>query len=307
VNVSLIGGTGFVGSHVVTALVEAGHRPRLLYRDSQQGPLAELDQCEVVRGVVEDPAAVAECVDGADAVIYLIGILREFPSKGITFEDLQHRGVSRTIAAAEGAGVDRFLLMSAVGARPEGTPYQRTKFLAEEDLRASGLRWTVFRPSVIYGNPRGRMEFCTQLRRDIIDSPLPAPLFYPGVLPLGAGSFQLAPVAVEDVAQAFVRSLDRPETEGRVLELCGPDPKSWKEILQTIAAAVGKRKLMLPAPALGVKAIATLFGGQPWFPITRDQITMLLEGNVCADDSAFPLLGIERTRFDIDSLAYLRD
>jgi NADH dehydrogenase len=306
VKVSLIGGTGFVGCHIVTALVEAGHRPRLLYRDSQQGPLAELDQCEIVRGVVEDPAAVAECVDGADAVLYLIGILREFPSKGITFDELQYQGVSRAIAAAQAAGVDRFLLMSAMGAKPDGTPYQRTKFLAEQDLRSSGLRWTIFRPSVIFGDPRGRMEFCTQLRRDIIDRPLPAPLFYPGLLPLGAGSFELAPVAVEDVAQAFVRSLDRPATEGQTFELCGPDPKSWKEILQTIAAAVGKRKLMLPAPAMGVKAVAALLDGQAWFPITRDQITMLLEGNVCTDDSAFRLLGIERTRFDVDGLSYLQ-
>jgi NADH dehydrogenase len=305
VKVSLIGGTGFVGSHIVTALLDAGHTPRLLVRSDSHGPLAELGACEVVRGDVQDPAAVAECVEGSDAVMYLIGILREFPARGVTFDELQHRGVTRTIAAAQSAGVDRFVLMSANGVKPDGTAYQRTKYLAEEELKASGLRWTIFRPSVIFGDPRGRMELCTQLKRDIIDGLLPAPLFYPGLLPTGAGAFQLAPVAVEDVAQAFARSLERPETEGRTFELCGPDAKSWKEILQTVAAAVGKRKLMLPAPALGVKALAALLDGQPWFPITGDQITMLLEGNVCDDDSAFALLGIERTRFGVDSLAYL--
>lgn len=304
--VSLIGGTGFVGSHIVTALIEAGHTPRLMIRDSHQGPLAELEECEIVRGAVQDPGAVAECVEGADAVMYLIGILREFPSEGVTFEELQHHGASRTIAAAKGAGVERFLLMSANGVRADGTAYQRTKYQAEEDLRASGLRWTIFRPSVIFGDPRGRMEFCTQLRRDIIDSPLPAPLFYPGLLPTGAGGFQLAPVAVEDLAQVFVRALDRPETEGRVFELCGPDALTWREILETIAAAVGRRKLMLPAPALGVKAAAALLDGQPWFPITGDQLAMLMEGNLCDDDSAFRLLGVERTRFDVASLTYLR-
>ena len=196
--------------------------------------------------------------------------------------------------------------MSANGVRADGTAYQRTKYQAEEDLKASGLRWTIFRPSVIFGDPRGRMEFCTQLRRDIIDSPLPAPLFYPGLLPKGAGGFQLAPVAVEDLAQVFVRALDRPEMEGRVFELCGPDALTWKEILQTIAAAVGGRKLMLPAPALGVKAAAALLDGQPWFPITGDQLAMLMEGNLCDDDSAFRLLGVERTGFDVASLTYLR-
>ena len=98
--VSLIGGTGFVGSHIVTALIEAGHTPRLMIRDRHQGPLAELEECEIVRGAVQDPGAVAECVEGADAVVYLIGILREFPSKGVTFEELQHHGASRTIAAS---------------------------------------------------------------------------------------------------------------------------------------------------------------------------------------------------------------
>ena len=305
--VSLIGGTGFVGSHIVPALIAAGHVPRLLMRHPESGHGLPLDRCEVVLGDVEDLAAVIQCVTGADAVIYLIGILREFPARGISFEGLQSRGVALTLSACNLKGVGRFLLMSANGVKPDGTAYQRTKFQAEEAVKASGLRWTIFRPSVIFGRPQGRMEFCTQLRRDIIDSPLPAPLFYPGLLPMGAGGFQLAPVAVEDVAQAFVRALDKPETEGRSLELCGPEPKSWREILETIAAAVGKRKMMLPAPALGVRTAAALFDRFPWFPITRDQITMLLEGNVCADASAYPLLGIQPQAFTVANLSYLNE
>ncbi|MBP6734442.1 MAG: NAD(P)H-binding protein [Chromatiaceae bacterium] len=305
--VSLIGGTGFVGSHIVPALIAAGHVPRLLMRHPESGHGLPLDHCEVVLGDVEDLAAVIQCVTGADAVIYLIGILREFPARGISFEGLQSRGVALTLSACNLKGVGRFLLMSANGVKPDGTAYQRTKFQAEEAVKASGLRWTIFRPSVIFGRPQGRMEFCTQLRRDIIDSPLPAPLFYPGLLPMGAGGFQLAPVAVEDVAQAFVRALDKPETEGRSLELCGPEPKSWREILETIAAAVGKRKMMLPAPALGVRTAAALFDRFPWFPITRDQITMLLEGNVCADASAYPLLGIQPQAFTVANLSYLNE
>jgi uncharacterized protein YbjT (DUF2867 family) len=305
--VSVIGGTGFVGSHLVPALLAAGHVPRLLMRNPESGQGLPLDRCEVVLGEVEDLAAVTACVTGADAVVYLIGILREFPARGISFAGLQFLGVERTLAACQTAGVGRFLLMSANGVKPDGTAYQRTKYQAEEAVKASGLRWTIFRPSVIFGRPQGRMEFCTQLRRDIIDSPLPAPLFYPGLLPMGAGSFQLAPVAVVDVAQAFVRALAKAETEGRVFELCGPEPKSWREILETIAAAVGKRKMLLPAPALGVRTAAALLDRFPWFPITRDQITMLLEGNVCAEASAFPLLGIQPQAFTVASLSYLNE
>lgn len=304
--VSLIGGTGFVGSHIVPALLEAGHTPRLLVRREYEAALRSEQICEIVRGDVGDAAAIAKCVEGADAVVYLIGILREYPSRGVTFDELQLRGVERTIDAAVKARADRLLLMSANGVKPDGTAYQRTKYRAEQAVKASELGWTIFRPSVIFGEPKGRMEFCTQLRRDIIDSPFPAPLFYSGLLPFDAGKFELSPVAVEDVAQAFVRSLDLPETLGKTLQLCGPERRSWKQILETIAAAVGKKKLMIPAPAFGIKAAAALLDGQPWFPITRDQIAMLLEGNLCDDADAFRLLSIEPRRFDVESLAYLK-
>ena len=305
--VSLIGATGFVGSHLVPALQAAGHQPRLLVRDRPDRDLSGFAGCERVSGSIDDPEAVAKCLAGAEAVIYLIGILRAFPERGLTFEALQQTGVEHSIAAARAAGVERFLLMSANGVKADGTPYQRTKQAAEEALRASGLRWTIFRPSVIFGDPRGHQEFCTQLRRDLIDPPWPAPLFYPGLLPFKAGAFQLAPVAVEDVAEAFVRALDHPETLGQIFPLCGPHPLSWRQILETIAAATGRRKWMLPAPALGVRAVAAVLDRQPWFPVTGDQITMLMEGNLCDNDEAFRRLGITPKPFEAAALAYLRE
>jgi NADH dehydrogenase len=305
--VSLIGGTGFVGSHIVERLLAAGHKPRLLVRPGSEGHVHRPNECELIAGDVEDAAALTEVLTGAEAVVFLIGILREFPGRGVTFDHLQFRAAQRVIETARELDVRRFLLMSANGVRPDGNPYQRSKFMAEETLRASGLDGTIFRPSVIFGDPWGRMEFCTQLRRDIIDSPLPAPLFYGGLLPTGAGAFELAPVHVDDVAEAFVRALALPEAVGQTFQLCGPDNLSWKRILTTIASAVGKTKLMVPAPALAVKGAAALLEGQAWFPITRDQIDMLLEGNVCDEPGAFRVLGIEPTRFDELSLGYLND
>ena len=304
--VSVIGGTGFVGSYIVERLIAAGHTPRLLVRPGSVDRVADPQASELVEGDARDPKAIAETLEGSQAVIYLIGLLREHPERGITFEEMHLRAVERTIEAARTKGVRRFVLMSANGVKPEGTPYQRTKYQAEQALRASGLDWTIFQPSVVFGDPRGRMEFCTQLKRDIIDSPLPAPLFYEGLMPIGAGAFELAPVSVSDVATAFVESLERPETVGHVFQLCGPDLLTWKQILTTIASAVGKTKLMVPAPAFGVKAAAALLDRQPWFPITRDQITMLLEGNTCDEPGAFDILGIAPERFDEVSLTYLR-
>jgi uncharacterized protein YbjT (DUF2867 family) len=303
--VSIFGGTGFVGSYVVDELIAGGHHPRLLVRPGSEGRSPESGNADSVSGDLTDTAAIMRCLEGADAAIYLVGLLREFPDRGITFDELHQHAAERTMRAAEEQGVSRFVLMSANGVRADGTAYQATKYAAEEALRSTNLDWTVFRPSVIFGDPRGRMEFCTQLRRDIIDSPLPAPLFYGGLNPFGAGSFQLAPVHVHDVGRAFVYALQRPETIGRTLELCGPDRLTWKEILTTIAAAVGKTKLMLPAPAVAIQAVASILDSQPWFPITRDQLAMLLEGNVCSEPGAFDLLGIRPTPFGVESLAYL--
>jgi NADH dehydrogenase len=303
--VGVIGGTGFVGVHLVDRLLAEGHRPRLLVRSESGHKVERAADCELVPGDLEQPGALDQCLEGTEAVIYLIGLLRELPAQGITFDAMHRVGVERTIAVARSQGVGRFLLMSANGVRSDGTAYQRTKLQAEEALRASGLRWTIFRPSVIYGNPRGRMELCSQLKRDLIDSPLPAPLFFPGWLPTGAGDFQLAPVAVEDVVAAFTLALTDPSTESQIYSLCGPDRLSWRSILETIAAATGRTKWMLPAPALAIGAVAGLLDRFPWFPITRDQLQMLLEGNVCYENDGFARLGLAPTRFGPDALRYL--
>ncbi len=142
--VSIIGGTGFVGTYLIDALLQAGHTPRVLVRAGSERKLAAAAQCETVPGDISDAAALDLCLQGTDAVIYLIGILREFPAKGITFEESQFHGVERTVAAAQRQGVKQFILMSANGVKAGGTKYQDTKFRAEQCVQASGLAWTVF-------------------------------------------------------------------------------------------------------------------------------------------------------------------
>jgi len=303
--VGLFGGTGFVGSYLVDELLARGHRPRLLVRP---GSAARVGRgCETVSGSVEDDEAVRGTVEGCEAVAFNIGILREFPDQGVTFEALQHRAAVRAMEAAGAAGVRRFLLMSANGAKPDGTPYQRTKYRAEEHLRGTDLEWTIFRPSVIFGDPRGRSEFATRLREEVVAPPVPAPLFHPGLLPLNAGRFELQPVHVADVAGVFVRALETPGATRRTYVLCGPKALSWAHIIQVIARASGKRrKLVFPVPALAVKAAAAPLERFEFSPVTRDQITMLLEGNTGDSSEVFREFGIAPTPFDEASLAYLK-
>jgi len=174
--VAVIGGTGFVGGYLVDALLNASHAVSLMVRVGSEGKV-QADVWRKTSGDVADKSAVEATVEGCDAVIYCVGILRESPARGITFEGLQFDGAVRAVDAAKSKGVRRFLLMSANGAKVPGTPYQETKKRAEDYLLASGLDATVFRPSVIFGDPNGKMEIATQLYRDIVRPPIPAPSF----------------------------------------------------------------------------------------------------------------------------------
>ena len=304
--VALFGGTGFVGSYLVDALLAHGHTPRLLVRPGSESKVVQPERCEIVPGDIDDRDAIAACLKGADAAIYNIGLLREFPAQGVTWEKMHYQGAARVIDAAVEAGVKRFVLMSANGVKPDGTGYQSTKFRAEQHLAASGLDWTVFRPSVVFGDPRGRMEFCSMLYQQMLKPPIPAPLFHNGLWPSGAGRFRMSPVAVEDVAEAFVRALETPASVRRVFPLGGPEALEWRDILDAIAQAAGKRKLKVPAPVAVPRAAAALLDRFAWFPVTRAQLDMLLEGNACDGSEAWSMFGIEPQRFEPAALDYVK-
>ena len=193
--------------------------------------------------------------------------------------------------------------MSANGVDAEATPYQQTKREAERYIEASGLDWTVLRPSVVFGDPRGRMEFATQLYEDIVRLPLPAIGFYTGVRP-STGAVSMSPVHVEDVAAAFVRCLADPATVGKTYGLGGPERLSWVEMIRRVARAVGKKKVVLPMP-IALMRLAFL-DWLPLFPVTRDQLTMLEQGNVVDDHELRALTGREPLAFDPSNLDYLK-
>ncbi len=303
--VAVFGATGFVGGYLIDALLAQGHEPAVLVRPGSEDKLRQPGRCQQVSGDIAGAQAVRDCLEGCDAAIYNIGILREFPQRGISYQALHFEGAKRVIDLCGETGVGRFLLMSANGARADGTGYQKTKFMAEQYLQTSGLDWTIFRPSVLFGDPRGNLEFATQLQRDLIRPPLPAPLFHPGLLPFGAGAFGLSPVHVEDVAGAFVAALDRPEAVGRIYHLGGPECLAWKDLIRIIAEAGGSRKLTVPAPVWAVRLAARIFERFDGFPVTRDQIDMLLEGNCCGPEELREGFGIEPRGFGPGTLVYL--
>jgi len=302
--VAIIGATGFVGGHLVEALIANGYEPSVLVRPGSQGKLRCADRCRIVSGkmsVVDLQNVLRDC----EAVIYNVGILREFPRQGITFEATQYQGVVDTLEAARRVDVRRMLLMSANGIRQPGVAYQETKLRAELALKASGLAYTIFRPSVIFGDPHGGMEFATQLYRDMVKPPLPALAFHTGCKP-STGQLLMSPVHVADVAAAFVAALDNEDTIDRTYTLGGPDTLSWTDMLRCIAAACGRHKMIVPVPISVMQLAATLLDRLPVFPVTRDQLTMLAEGNTASPDDLQSLIGRPAKKFAADNLAYLR-
>ncbi|MBN2644827.1 MAG: complex I NDUFA9 subunit family protein [Desulfuromonadaceae bacterium] len=283
----LTGATGFVGSTILHHLTAQGHHIRCLVRapekQYQEDANTLVTRCP---GDVLSPRSLEDAMAGCEAVIHLVGIIREFPRRGIRFQRLHVEATRNILAAATKAGIRRYLHMSANGEGPaEATSYLGTKRQAEELVHHNGLDWTIFRPSLIYGQGG---EFTRMLATQIRLAPL--------VPVIGSGNYRLSPVHVDDIASAFVSALDRPASLGKTYCCCGPENYSYNELIDVFAAGLGKkpaRKLHVPAPLL--RTAAQLFQGCPLFPVTTEQISLLLRGNSCTDDSWIKELDIKRT------------
>lgn len=304
-HVAIVGGTGFVGGYLIEALLGEGHTVSTLVRQGSETKVRQHDRVRVCSGDLSSQTALDETCEGCNAVIYNVGILREFPRRGITFEEMQYRGVERTLAAAKKAGVGRFLLMSANGVRAGGTPYQDTKIRAEVLVRNSGLDFVIFRPSVIFGDPRGLMEIGTQLHRDMVKPPIPAIGFHTGWIP-AKGAIMMSPVYVQDVADAFAAALHDDSLAGQTIEIGGPENISWTEMIRRIAMATGTKKLIIPMPIGLMKLAAFFLDWIPFFPVTRDQLTMLEEGNEANSSVLQNIISRTSRPFDSESLSYLK-
>jgi NADH dehydrogenase len=266
------GGTGFVGREIVSGLIAAGHKVRCLVRKGSENKLPNYDGLERVFGDATEISTLHGALDGCDAVIHLIGIIREVAGRGVTFERLHVEATENIVNLTVESGVRRYLHMSANGADAEGkTGYQTTKWRAEELVRRADLDWTIFRPSVIFG-PEG--EFVKMLVSMVKSLPV--------VPVIGSGRYEMQPVAVGQVADSFVRALDMPQTVGRTYRLAGLRPHSYMELLDAVSFALGKGPVKtLRQPLFLMRPAIKLLQSFQRFPITADQLTMLLQGNVC--------------------------
>lgn len=280
----IAGGTGFVGGHLTAELLKRGHELVLLSHARSGSTAAGVT---FVKGDVVDPAGYGAAMKGCDAAINLVGIIREFPAKGVTFERLHVEATAGMVQATQHAGVLRYLQMSALGTRLDAVSgYHRTKWRGEEIVRGSGLAWTIFRPSLIFG-PRD--AFVNMLADNLRLAP---------VMPtMGDGTYRLQPIHGSDVARCYADALEKPETAGQTFELCGEDRLTYRELLDAIAGAMGRSRPWKPALPLSLmKPVIKALQGFKAFPITMDQLQMLLEENICD--------GCWRKTFDFEPIRF---
>lgn len=275
-NICVLGGTGFVGTELVTRLVREGHWVRVPTRSPGHGQhLRVLSTVQLMTANVHDLRTLGQLLAGMDAVINLIGILNE--SGRATFQSVHADLAAKLVAAARGAKIRRLLQMSAVGADRERGPsrYLRSKGEAEALIRAAGahLDYTIFRPSVIFGPG------------DSLTNRFAALLgLSGGFLPLARSQARFAPVYVGDVANAIVGTLDRRESFGETYELCGPEILTLERIVRMSAAVAQLPCRMLRLPDVLGWLQAALLGLIPGKPFSLDNFRSLTVDSVCTQD-----------------------
>ena len=309
--VTVFGGSGFIGRHVVRALARRGYRVRVAVRQPELAfflqPLGNVGQIHAVQANLRYPASIAAAVQGADAVVNLVGILTEDGKQ--RFDSVQAQGAAAVAEAAKAAGITRFVQMSAIGADLNSESiYARTKAEGEQAVLAAIPSAVILRPSIVFGPEDSFFNRFASLARI-------AP-----VLPLvGGGETQFQPVFVGDVAEAVARGIDGTLKGGTIYELGGPQVATFRQLLAFVCETTGRKRALVPLP-FGVARVQAgvmealkyaTFGLLPEeFLLTRDQVTLLEKNNVVseaakAEGRTLEGMGIEADTYETVVPTYL--
>ncbi|MBF7083976.1 complex I NDUFA9 subunit family protein [Desulfallas sp. Bu1-1] len=244
------GGTGLVGKHLVRALMEKGYQVRCLVRSQQKAGELLPPGVELVRGEINDLAAVKKACKGVKKIIHLVAIIREHGEN--TFEHINVEGTLNLVIAAGQAGVERFIHMSALGAcNNPRYKYAYSKWRGEEAVVQSGLNWTILRPSIIYGHG---FNFFDRMLQSLRMCPRP---FVP--IP-GKGSTLFQPIAVEDVVRCLCMICENSATVGQIIEIGGPEHLSYVQMLDRLLEHLGEKRYKLHIPMPLMRLVVPLMG-----------------------------------------------
>ena len=276
--VLVTGANGFVGSHAIPALLEAGHRVLALVRDDQAAdivgrrlPEASRASVELRRGDINRPDTLGAALAGADAVVHLAAIPRDWDN-GATLRLVNSEGTRNVVQAMRTAGVDRLVHLGALGVVDEpDLHYGSSKAKAMAIVRDSGLRWTILSPSLLFGPRDGFFNILAGLVR-----------MSPGIVPItGKGLARFQPLAIEDLARALVMALGDEAYVERELLLGGPRYWTYREIMEEVLRGMGRRRALVPMPVALIRLVAG--AAEKFrlpFPVATDQLRQLRYDNV---------------------------
>jgi len=289
--VTIYGGSGFVGRHLVRALAKRGWRIRVAVRRPDLAghlqPLGVVGQIMPVQANLRYPDSVARAAEGASAIVNLVGIL--YQSGAQRFDAVQAGGAEAVAKAAKKEGA-RLVQMSAIGAdKNSKSNYGRTKALGEQAAFAAKRDAVVVRPSIVFGPEDDFFNRFAALARMSPFLPL-----------IGGGQTKFQPVFVGDVAEAIAKAVEGEARGGEIYELGGPEVKSFRELLELTLEEIGRNRLLLPLPWTVARVQAFFMEMMPKPMLTRDQVTMLETDNVVSekairDGRTLEGLGIEPT------------
>jgi len=274
--ICIIGGSGFVGRAIVEQAIGAGHQVSVACRHPERARDLLVKGAKLARVDVVDGRGLDAAVADHDVVIYLVGLL--FEKGRQNFAAAHVDGVARVLESCQRAGVRQYLHMSALGAgKVSESTYAETKAAAEKLVSESNLSWTIFRPSIIYGVGD---NFFNQFKA--MSAMLP-------VMPVISGDTRFQPVWVEDVARAFIMSIDHHHVRGQTYELGGPGVFSFQAMLELLMLELGRQRTFIPVPGFAANLMAIFTSVLPTPPITQDQLKLLAHDNIVEGD-AFPAL-----------------
>ena len=297
--VTVFGGSGFIGRYVVQRLAKTGVRVNVAVRHVERAkflkPMGNVGQITPIGCDVTDAESVARAVQGADAVINLVGIL--YPSGHGKNFDTVHRQAARTIAeAAKAVGAGALVHISAIGADAESeSAYARSKAAGEAAVREVFPDAVILRPGIVFGPEDAFFNRFAAMAR-----------LSPALPLIGGGHTLFQPVYVGDVADAVLRGLADARARGKIYELGGPKTYSFKQLMEVMLATIGRGRLLVPVPFCLAEIQAAFLQLLPVPPLTRDQVTLLKRDNVVAEGAlTLADLDIEPTTLEVILPAYL--
>jgi NADH dehydrogenase len=286
VTVLLTGGTGFIGPRVAHALRARDEPVRALVRKPSRAAQLSAWGVELATGDVTDPASLRAACEGVDTVVHLVAIIK---GSRADFDRVMTQGTRDLVAAAQDAGVRRFVLASALGVdetTKDAVPYFAAKWEMERAVKESGLDHVIFRPSFVFGRDGGVLPTFVRLAR-----------FAPVTPIVGPGTQKLQPIWIEDLAEYYARAVAEPVSG--TFELGGPDAVTWNEFWARLKRTLGLRRPSVHIPFGLMGAQATLTQRLPGAPVTRDQVRMLALGdNVVRDASAVDTFALPLVSLD---------